>query len=155
MENKVIASQWEVAEIQLSYKPAIKASERPKITSPREAVEILRTHWDEGKIELLEQFKLLLTNRANKVLGLFNVSSGGISGVEVDPRLVFVAALKAGASGMILAHNHPSGNLKPSQPDRDLTKKISQGCKLLDIVLLDHVILTAEGYFSFADEGIL
>ena len=155
MENKIIARQWEVAEIQLSYKPAIKASERPKITSPREAVEILRTHWDEGKIELLEQFKLLLTNRANKVLGLFNVSSGGISGVEVYPRLVFVAALKAGASGMILAHNHPSGNLEPSQPDRDLTKKISQGCKLLDIVLLDHVILTAEGYFSFADEGIL
>ncbi len=155
MENKVIARHWQVAEIQLSYKPAMKASERPKIASPREAVEILRTHWDEGKIELLEQFKLLLTNRANKVLGLFNVSSGGISGVEVDPRLVFVAALKAGASGMILAHNHPSGNLEPSQPDRDLTKKISQGCKLLDIVLLDHVILTAEGYFSFADEGIL
>ena len=155
MENKVIARHWQVAEIQLSYKPAMKASERPKIASPREAVEILRTHWDEGKIELLEQFKLLLTNRANKVLGLFNVSSGGISGVEVDPRLVFVAALKAGASGMILAHNHPSGNLEPSQPDRDLTKKMSQGCKLLDIVVLDHVILTAEGYFSFADEGIL
>jgi DNA repair protein RadC len=155
MENKVIAGQWQVAEIQLSYKPAIKVSERPKITSSREAVEILRTHWDEGKIELLEQFKVLLTNRANKVLGLFNVSSGGISGVEVDPRLVFVAALKAGASGMILSHNHPSGNLEPSQPDRDLTKKISQGCKILDIILLDHVILTAEGYFSFADEGIL
>jgi DNA repair protein RadC len=104
---------------------------------------------------LLEQFIVLLTNRANKVPGLFNVSSGGISGVEVDPRLVFVAALKAGASGMILSHNHSSGNLEPSQPDRDLTKKISQGCKILDIVLLDHVILTAEGYFSFADEGIL
>ena len=155
MENKIIANQWQVAEIQLSYKPAIKASERPTITSPREAVGILRTHWDEGKIELLEQFKVLLTNRANKVLGLFNVSSGGISGVEVDARLVFVAALKAAASGMILAHNHPSGNLEPSQPDRDLTKKISQGCKLLDIVLLDHVILTAEGYFSFAEEGFL
>jgi DNA repair protein RadC len=155
MENKIIEGQWRTAEIQLSYRTTIKPSQRPKVTSSREVVNILRTHWDNDKIELIEQFKILLVNRANKVLGIFEVSSGGIAGVNVDPKLIFVAALKAGACGIILAHNHPSGNLDASQPDCDFTKKINQGCKLLDICLLDHIIITSESYFSFADEGIL
>ncbi len=94
-------------------------------------------------------------NRANKVLGLFEVSKGGISGTVADPKIIFTAALKGGASGIIVAHNHPSGNLTASQSDIDLTRKLKEAGKFLEIQLLDHVIVTTEGYFSFADEGLI
>lgn len=97
----------------------------------------------------------MFTNRANKVLGIYEVSTGGIAGTVADPKLIFVAALKVGASGVILSHNHPSGNLTASQADIELTRKIKEGGRLLEIQLLDHVILTSEGYFSFADEGLV
>jgi DNA repair protein RadC len=83
------------------------------------------------------------------------VSIGGISGTVADPRLIFIGALKAGASGMIVSHNHPSGNLTPSQADIQLTRKLKEGGNLLEIQLLDHIIMTSESYYSFADEGIL
>jgi DNA repair protein RadC len=144
---------FQVSEVQLTYKTSIKPSQRPSITSSKDAYEILRRQWDEGKLDLLEQFKVLLLNRASKVLGIFEVSSGGISGVAVDPKLIFIAALKAGASGILVSHNHPSGNLTPSLPDIDLTRKIKEGCKILEITFLDHIIVTSEKYYSFADEG--
>ena len=103
----------------------------------------------------MEQFKVLLLNRANKVLGIFEVSSGGSTGTVADPKLIFAAAIKANACGIILAHNHPSGNLQPSQADIDLTKRMKEGGRLLEIQVLDHIIVTTEGYYSFADEGIL
>lgn len=155
METTSQKKSWEVAEIQLSYRPKVKASERPTISSSRDACNILRSSWDADKLELLEQFKILLTNRANKVLGIFEVSSGGISGTVADPKLIFGTALKAGASCLILSHNHPSGSLKPSQADIDLTRKLREGGKLLEIQLLDHIIITAESYYSMADEGLL
>jgi len=147
--------QWEVAEIQLSYKSNVKPSLRPKITSSRDAYEVLKRVWNDSMIELCEQFKVIFTNRANKVLGVFEVSTGGIAGTVADPKLIFVAALKAGATGLILSHNHPSGNLTPSHADIELTKKIKEGGRLLEIQLLDHLILTSESYFSFADEGLV
>jgi len=147
--------QWEVAEIQLSYKSNVKPSLRPKITSSRDAHEVLKRIWNDSMIELCEQFKVIFTNRANKVLGVFEVSTGGIAGTVADPKLIFVAALKAGATGLILSHNHPSGNLTPSHADIELTKKIKEGGRLLEIQLLDHLILTSESYFSFADEGLI
>jgi DNA repair protein RadC len=155
MENINQQNSFQVSEVQLSYKTPVKPSQRPSITSSKDAYDILRSRWDEGKLDLLEQFKVLLTNRANKVLGIFEVSSGGISGVVVDPKLVFIAALKAGATGILISHNHPSGNLTPSQPDLDLTRKIKEGCRILDITLLDHIIMTSETYYSFADQGLL
>ena len=82
-----------------------------------------------------------------------NVSTGGVSGTVADPKLIFTAALKANACGIIMAHNHPSGNLKPSQSDNDLTRKIREGAKLLEMQLLDHIIVTTESYYSYADEG--
>jgi DNA repair protein RadC len=97
----------------------------------------------------------MFTNRANKVLGIFELSTGGVSGTVADPKLIFAAALKVAASGLILSHNHPSGNLQPSQADIDLTRKIKEAGKLLEIQLLDHIILTTEGYYSFADEGLI
>lgn len=155
METTNEKKQWEVAEIQLSYKSNVKPSLRPKITSSRDAHEVLKRVWNDSIIELCEQFKVIFTNRANKVLGVFEVSTGGIAGTVADPKLIFVAALKAGATGLILSHNHPSGNLSPSHADIELTKKIKEGGRLLEIQLLDHLILTSESYFSFADEGLI
>lgn len=147
--------QFQVAEIQLSYKSNVKPSLRPKITASRDCYQILLDSWDLSRLELLEQFKVLFTNRANRVLGIFELSTGGITGTVADPKLIFVAALKAGATGIILSHNHPSGNLQPSQADIDLTRKIKEGGKWLEIQLLDHIIITSESYYSFADEGII
>lgn len=107
-------------------------------------------------MELLEEFVVLFLNKANKVTGLFRVSRGGTCGTVVDIKIVFAAAIKALASGIILAHNHPSGNVQPSQADSDLTRKCRDAGKVLDIAVLDHLILSPEGgYYSFADEGML
>lgn len=155
MESTKEKNQWEVAEIQLSYKSNVKHSQRPRITGSKDAYEVLLQCWDNTKIDLLEQFKVIFTNRGNKVLGVMEVSSGGIAGTVADSRLIFAAAIKALATGIIISHNHPSGNLTPSQADIDLTRKIKEGGKLLEIQLLDHIIVTSEGYYSFADEGII
>lgn len=145
----------QVAEIQLTYKSNVKPSMRPKISGSRDAYEVLKSNWDESRIEFLEQFKVMLLNRANKVLGILEVSTGGVSGTVADPKVIFVAALKGCACGLIVAHNHPSGNLTASQADIDLTKKLKQAGQFLDLPVLDHVIVTSEGYFSFADEGLM
>ena len=144
-----------VAEIEVIYTSKVQPSERPLITSTKDAYQILLQTWDENKIEFVEQFKVVLMNRAHRVLGIYELSSGGIAGTVADPKLVFMAALKSNACCLILSHNHPSGNLKPSHADEALTRKISEGGKLLDIQVLDHVIVTCEGYYSFADEGLL
>ena len=116
---------------------------------------MLLENWDSTKIEFVEQFKVMMMNRANKVLGIFEVSTGGVSGTVADPKLIFAAAIKANACGIILAHNHPSGTTQPSQSDIALTRKIKEGGKLLDVQLLDHIIVTLEGQYSFADEGMI
>jgi DNA repair protein RadC len=155
MENTNVKSLLEVAEILLTYKSNVKPSLRPKINASRDAYEILVKNWDVAKIELCEQFKVLLLNRANKAIGIFEVSSGSVTGTVADPKLIFASAIKANACGLIIAHNHPSGNLVASQADITLTRKIKEGGKLLEIPLLDHLIITTESYFSFADEGML
>jgi DNA repair protein RadC len=155
MENTNEFAQYQVAEVQLVYKSKVKPSQRPRITSSKDAQRIFLSTWDDTKLELAEQFKVMLLNRAHKVLGIFELSSGGISGTVADPKLIFAAALKGVASGIILAHNHPSGNLQPSQSDIDLTRKLKEAGRFLEIQVLDHVILTTEGYYSFADEGLI
>lgn len=148
-------NHFNVAEIQLSYKSHVKPSERVKITCSRDAYNVLLQTWDDNKLEFVEQFKVMLLNRANKVLGVFEVSTGSTTATVADPKIIFAAAIKANASGIIIAHNHPSGNLSPSQQDIDLTRKVKDGGKILEVQLLDHVIITTESYYSFADEGIL
>jgi len=145
----------QIAEVELMYKSKVKASERPKISHSKDAYIIFKNSWDEKKIELQEQFKVMLLNRANKVLGICEVSTGGMTGTVADPKLIFVAALKASACNIMLVHNHPSGNLRPSKQDEQLTYKIKEGGKLLDILLLDHLIISSEGYFSMQDEGLI
>lgn len=144
-----------VSEIAVSYTPKFKVSERPQIGSSKDAYTIFKENWNMGKMEYIEEFKVIFLNRGNKVLGIFNVSSGGIAGTIADPKVVFGAALKCNCSSIILAHNHPSGTLKPSQADLNLTRKLVQGGGILDVSVLDHLILTSEGYVSFADEGLL
>ncbi|WP_114782323.1 JAB domain-containing protein [Botryobacter ruber] len=144
-----------VAEIKLTYRSKVKPSERPQVTSSTDCAEVLRKSWDMGKMEFVEQFKVMLLNRANRVLGIYELSTGGVAGTVADPKLIFAAAIKACASSIVLSHNHPSGNTKPSAADLQLTKKLKQGGELLDIVVLDHIILTSESYYSFADEGLL
>ncbi|HEX8331140.1 MAG TPA: JAB domain-containing protein [Segetibacter sp.] len=150
-----VSALYKVAEVELVYKSKVKASQRPQITSSKDAYQVLSTAWDENKIDFVEQFKVLFLNRANKVLGIYDVSTGGITGTVADPRIIFAAALKANCCGIIVSHNHPSGNLKPSRQDEELTQKIKQAGQLLDIKLLDHVIITNEAYYSFSDEGLL
>jgi len=140
--------------IRIVYSKKLKTSERPKITRSTEAIEVLRSVWS-SQIEAREEFVVLMLDRSNRVLGYQLLSKGGISGTVADIRLIFSVALEALASSIILAHNHPSGNLKPSEADLSLTRKVKEASKVIDIVLLDHFILTKEGHYSFADEGDL
>lgn len=144
-----------VAEVELIYKSKVKPSERPQIKSSKDCYRLLLQTWDKNRIEFVEQFKVILMNRAQRVLGIYEMSTGGVSGTVADPKLVFIAALKANACNLILSHNHPSGNLRPSRGDEELTSKIKEAGKFLDIQVSDHIIVTSEGYFSFADEGLL
>ena len=144
-----------VSEIEVRYKSKVKPSERPHIRSSRTAYELLISRWDNNRIELLEQAKAILLNRSNKVLGLIDLSTGGMDTTVIDHRILLVSALKTCASSIMLAHNHPSGNLQPSEQDKNLTTRIADACRLLNLRLLDHLIITTEGYYSFADEGLL
>ena len=146
---------FEVAEVQLIYKSKVKASLRPKITKSADAFEVLKKHWNQDRLEFVEEFKVMLLNRANRVLGIIEISSGGISGTVADPKVIFAAAIKSAASQVLLVHNHPSGNLVPSQADINLTRKLKSAGELLDINVVDHIILTSESYFSFADDGLI
>jgi len=146
---------WQVSEISLRYEQRIKLADSPMIHTSRDAWQIFYDHWSDD-LELLECFNVLFLNRANKVKGLFQASRGGVAGTVVDAKIIYGAAVKAMASSIIVAHNHPSGNLRPSHADEVLTTKLKNAGKALDIQFLDHLILTPDGrYTSFADEGKL
>jgi len=144
-----------VAEIQLTYKTSVKASERPKIDKSQDVYLVLQEHWNFEIIEFIEEFKIMLLNRANRVLGIVNISQGGMAGTIADPKVIFAAAIKSAASQIILCHNHPSGNLTPSQADIELTKKLKRCGEILDIAVLDHLIITKDGFCSLMDEGMI
>jgi DNA repair protein RadC len=125
---------------------------KPNITSSREAFDQLYASLSDLDHE---QFFILLLDRANQVLDVVQVSQGGVSGTVADAKIIFKAAIDRLASGIILAHNHPSGNLSPSQADIQLTKNLKTSGKLLEISVLDHLIIADRNYFSFADEGLM
>lgn len=118
-----------------------------------DAYKVLSENWE--SLVHVESFKVILLNRANKVLGVSNISKGGVAGTVADVKVIFQTALKANASSVILAHNHPSGNTHPSDNDIKLTRKLYAAGKTLDISVLDHLILTDSTYYSFADEGVM
>jgi len=128
-----------------------QASEKVRVQSSRDAYEYLFANFADLK---REEFWIILLNRSNKILDKVQISVGGISGTVVDTRIIFQNALQRDTcTSIILAHNHPSGNLKPSQADIDITKKITKGGNCLELKVLDHLIFSEEGYYSFADEG--
>jgi DNA repair protein RadC len=149
-------TQTSIAEVALVYRSKVKASDRPQVKCSRDAYNLFLESWDRNTIEHVEEFKMLLLNRSNVVLGLMNVSKGGISGTVTDIRIILQAAIKANASGIIVCHNHPSGNLNPSESDTKLTHKIKEAGNLMDIQLLDHLIVNSDDdYYSLADNGNL
>jgi len=155
MKKETSSLQSIVSEIELSYMPQIKPSARPVIKGQDDVYQLLIDTWDKTKIELVEQFKIMLLNKCNRVLGICTLTTGTVSETFADPKQIFSVALKANATQIILAHNHPSGNLEPSSKDCDLTKKIKVAGELLDLKILDHIIVTTEGYYSFTKEGVL
>ena len=145
-----------VDEISVSYRPSIKNVERKKITCSQDSFREFKKFFDDDTIELNEQFMVMYLNRANKIIGVYKASVGGITSTVVDVRLILGVALKTVATGIILAHNHPSGNLTPSRSDQEITSRIKAAGQLMDISVLDHIILAqGDSYKSFADEGIL
>ena len=146
-----------LAEVSLTYLTKVKPSERPAIKNSHDAHKIFFDSWNQNTIEHKESFKMLLLNRANKVLGITTISEGGLSCTVTDARLIYQFAIKGNACGIIIAHNHPLGNSNPSESDLKITNKIKEAGNLLDIQLLDHIIVTPERdiYRSFADEGQL
>ncbi|WP_081643102.1 JAB domain-containing protein [Sphingobacterium paucimobilis] len=125
------------------------------MTSSKDAYLILIDVWKEGLMQFTEEFKVILLNSANRVLGIVDIAKGGKDYVPVDMKLIFSIALKASASKIILAHNHPSGSLVPSSADKQLTQKSIEASKVLDIEICDHIIVSNEGYFSFRDDGLM
>ena len=143
----------QISEISVSY--SSNNSEKLKVSSSEQSYEVLRACWSDSTIELQEEFKILMLNRSNQILGIYPLSKGGVSSTVVDPKLVFSVALKCNASSIIIAHNHPSGNLTPSEADKTLTNKLKKAGRYLDIVLLDHLIITKTSYFSLSDNGCI
>ena len=143
-----------ISEITVSYKDRIKASERAVIKHSSDVAGIMAVAC-ETCMEHHEEVHVLFLNCSNRVLGILNVARGGISGAIVDIRIILQTALKVSASAIVLAHNHPSGNINPSKKDIDLTQKLKSGCEAVGIKLFDHLIMTSETYTSLADEGLL
>ncbi len=126
-----------------------------RIKTSKDTYEILKEVYDRRKMDFKEMFYVLLLNHANYCLGVSQIGTGSTSGVAVNVKEIFQLALKANASKIIVSHNHPSGNLNPSEADKAITRKIKAGCEAMDMNLLDHVIVTSSSYTSFADEGYL
>lgn len=150
-------TKLEVSEIKLSYARKTKAKDRLSCSSSVTSAEILR--WalkrDNIEIDYQEAFYTIFLDRSNKVLAIEQIGKGGVTGTVADPKMIFQRALLLNASSMVLGHNHPSGNTKPSHQDKSLTETIVGAGKFLEISVLDHIIITAENYFSFADENLI
>ena len=144
---------YTVGEVDLTYKSTSKS--RSKIYSSEDAYKVLLPTYKEGTICYKEYFKVLFLNQASQVLGYTLISEGGITETYADVRVILQAALLTNSVAIILAHNHPSSSMKPSRQDMEITKQVKDAAQLMRIKVLDHLILTDAGYYSFADEGQL
>ena len=142
-----------IAEVQITYSSKVKACDRFRVTGSKDAAAAFRSIWP--SYEHIEFIYMLILNRQNQVLGCHQISKGGMTGTVVDVRVVFQVALKSCATSIIVAHNHPSGNLDPSDADKKITRLLKEAGALLEIPLIDHLILTEAGFLSMADEGWL
>ena len=149
-------TQNNLSEIKISYQPSVVNNERVQIRTALDGYKVVIEFYDKETIHLQEHFVVLYLNRANRVLGCYKVSTGGLTGTVADVRLILSVALKCAATGIILSHNHPSGNLNPSSQDIALTQKIKDAALFMDISVHDHIILNGEGgFYSMTDEGVI
>lgn len=153
-EKLTIQKSPTLSEVKLSYKCKQPIKTFPEITSPDEAEQLLRKVWDDDQIQLREEFIVLLLNTAKRCMGWSKISSGGTTSTIVDPSKIFQVALLGNATSIIVAHNHPSGNLEPSKSDRTLTERIKKSGDMMGITLEDHIIITSDDYVSLRAKGI-
>ncbi|MFY0689066.1 MAG: DNA repair protein [Cyclobacteriaceae bacterium] len=142
-------------EVKLVYRNKTKAEDRPPVRCAKDAYDILLKSWDLGQINLLEECKILLLDRRLRLMSIASISKGGMSKALVDPKIVFSIALKRRASSFILAHNHPSGNLQPSQADIKLTELFILSGKTLELPMDDHLIISEDGHLSIMNEDYI
>lgn len=151
IEGIFIFLRMKASEILIYYK-----NKNPKTTQlldSRHVYEFIFEQYDKSTIEIQENVKLILLNNSNFVLGVYDVSKGGMNSSIIDVKLLLAVIIKSAASSVILIHNHPSGNLTPSEEDRKITQKIDNACKVMDVRFTDHLIISNSDYYSFADNG--
>ena len=143
--------EYKIPQVRLTYvgEPSMKET----VTCSGDSAEIFRQSFEDGEIEYTEHFKVMYLNRASKLLGIHEVSCGGTAACIVDVKVIFSGALLANAASIIVCHNHPSGNVRPSIYDDNLTRKLVAAGKILDIEVRDALIITKDNYFSYCDEG--
>ena len=139
-----------IPELTIKYKKS--ELKKVKIKSSEDAYEYFKLIFDADTIDYRESFHAVFLNRSNNTIAWMTISTGGLAGTIADPRMIIKTALDVGAHALLISHNHPSGNLKPGTPDIELTKKIKEGAELFNIALLDHIIISSEGYYSFGDK---
>ena len=147
--------QTTLPEINVSFDPGTDIRKRLKITSSEDAYQACKSIWNEDTIMLYEEFIALFLDRQGGVVGYRTMGVGTAGQTLVNIPLLFAIAIKSSVQGIILAHNHPSAKLSPSDMDKQLTERLVKAAKLLDLKILDHLIITSQGYFSFADESMI
>ena len=148
-----MTTDYKVAEVELSYRNRVPYKDRKKVLTSEDAYNLLVNNHDDDTIDYTKTFKVLYLNQASQVVGCFTLSQGGITSTCVDVRNVMQGALLTNAIAMVLAHNHPSGNTRPSREDDRITNQITKAGELLNIRVLDHIIFTREQFYSYNDEG--
>ena len=144
---------YKVSEVKLSYRN--NQPQRIHVRTSADCYKVLINNWNKRELEHRESFKVLLLNQANIVLGIYTISVGGIAGSGFDARLILQAALLSNASTIVLAHNHPSGNLNPGYGDVEVTKLVQEAARVMTITVFDHIIVCRDTFFSFANKGML
>ncbi|WP_126247919.1 JAB domain-containing protein [Chitinophaga pollutisoli] len=146
---------FQVPEIILKYLPKVAPGQRETCNSIDYAFGCFIRSWNTAEIFLLEEFKVLLLDHSAGIIGLSSIGKGGRTSVVVDIRMILLLAIKAMATKIIVAHNHPSGNIRPSRADIRLTDQLSKACKIVEIELVDHLIIAPDKFFSFREDGSL
>ena len=146
-------TDYKVAEVGLTYRNRVPKKDRKQILDSYTAYKVLKDNFSDETIDYRETFKVLYMNLNCQVLGCSTISEGGITNTLADVRMILQGALLTNATGIVLAHNHPSGTLKPSREDDRLTRRIVEAADIMNIRVNDHIILTSEGFYSYDDEG--
>jgi DNA repair protein RadC len=149
-------TDFTIQEMEVVYLPSKLKTSNETVTSSGDAYHVLKQLFNPNTISYQEECVVIYLNHASRIIGAQKLSKGGINATVVDIRIILATALKSLATGIIIAHNHPSGKLAPSDADKKITKQLYEASKLMDIKLLDHIIIAPDmGYYSFVDEGVL